>query len=180
MTNNKFNIKQFHSFYFGQCNLNLGSQFHTFNFAQCNNALSVTSLENYRYSSFVMRRKYTSLVRDTPHDLSDKFVSRLLNVFIDPKNTLVNNRESQKKIEKIIFDEYDVLFSSNTSKYIGGINTEMLGSVLSKYLMDKYSVLNKYIDYLFSQQTQLLANIDKLSDKNHTNRSSCFAKPLTT
>ena len=99
-----------------------------------------------------MRRKYTSLVTDRPHDLSHKFVSRLLNVFTDPNNTLVNNHESQTIIENIIFYEYEALFSGNTSKYIvGGINTEMLGPMLSKYLMDKDLVLNKYIDNLFTQ-----------------------------
>lgn len=122
------------------------------------------SIQNNRYS-FANRRKYSAI--DTTHDLSHKFVSCVLNALSDPNNVLVNNPESQLIIENIIFDEYEDLFSRNTTKYIvGGINTDILGPMLSKYLMDKELVLNKYIDNLLTQQAQVLTKIDKLSDKN--------------
>ena len=113
------------------------------------------------------RSKYASLATENPHDLSHKFVSRLLNAFSDPNNILINNQESQIIIENIIFDEYEALFSGNTSKYIvGGINTEILGPILSKYLLEKDLVLKKYIDNLLTQQAEVLTNVDKLSGKN--------------
>lgn len=101
----------------------------------------------------------------TSRNPSPNFVGSLLNSLNDPKNALINDEQSQKTIENIIFDEYESVFSNNTKNYIvGGINTEILNPILSKFLMEKEPIMQVYINNLFKQQAVLLNN-NKKTDK---------------
>lgn len=95
-------------------------------------------------------------------DLSSNFVSKLLNSFNDPNNVLINDEASQRIIENIIFDDYDFIFSNNTRNYIvGGINTELINPILSKYILDVQSNMDTYIDNLYKQEYHILNNSKK-------------------
>lgn len=126
--------------------------------------LSLACVANARYFSIVRDINTTSQPINLHNNVSSNFVSRLLNSFNDPKNVLINDERSQSIIENIIFDEYESVFSGNTKKYIvGGINTELLNPILSKYVFDNEYIMNKYIDNLFKEQTEILNNIKNIN-----------------
>jgi hypothetical protein len=89
--------------------------------------------------------------------VATNFVSHLLNMFNDPHNTLINNEDSQRRIESIIHDEYELAFA-NTTKFVGGINTELLTPTFSKYLIDKEQDLATYVGLLMEEQLHLIDN----------------------
>jgi hypothetical protein len=85
--------------------------------------LSLTCVTNPRYFSIARDINTTPQPVNSHNNLSSNFVSRLLNSLNDPKNVLINDERSERTIENIIFDEYDSVFSGNTTKYIvGGIH----------------------------------------------------------
>ncbi len=83
-------------------------------------------------------------------DYSSKFITHLLKLLYSDNNTkYYNNFELQKSIESIIIDEYDLFFSNNAYKYtIGGIDRNILGGSLTKYVSSKEELLTFYIDKL--------------------------------
>ena len=113
----------------------------------------------------------------TKHNTThSSFVSNLLKSLADPNNVLINNEQSQRSIENIVFDDYEEAFSRNTTRFIaGGINTEVLGPLLSKFIFEKKDIVNTYIDNLSKAQDDILNN------HNNTDKSelTLMAKIIT-
>lgn len=102
---------------------------------------------NANSNSLVVSNKsdITPNIIDKRPNFSAKFVTRLLDSFNDPNNILINDEKSQRTIENIILEEFESVFSGNTNKYIaGGVNTELLNPILSKYILEKKSIKKIY------------------------------------
>lgn len=50
---------------------------------------------------------------------------------------LINNEESQKIIEEIVFDQYGLLYTSKKGYSVGNIDTEILSGKLKQYIINK-------------------------------------------
>lgn len=88
-------------------------------------------------------------------DMTSKFVAHLLNSF--KISDSCSNEENKKCIETIIIDEFDSVFSNNKTKYIvGGVNTDLLNTVLNKYIISKETDLRLYISNLIASSEDFL------------------------
>lgn len=91
-----------------------------------------------------------------------KFMDRLLTYLSDPNNSLISNEQSQRKIESIIFDEFQSVLGGNTDKFIReGINTELINPLLSKYLVGKITEIKDFIDNYFDVMLEVLKKKEK-------------------
>jgi len=68
----------------------------------------------------------------------------------------------------MIFDEHDYIFSGNISRYVGGINTQLLNPIVSKYVLDKKPLLYKYIDNLLLEQIDILNKTEVTKKADYT------------
>ena len=98
-----------------------------------------------------------------------KFLEHLLSKLnkLAHQNGYINNADTQKSIESLIMDEFDIFSSNNKSYYIAGvINTELLGPLLSKYIIDRIDLLNSYVDKLQSINLRSNTRKDKVFMNN--------------
>ena len=114
------------------------------------------SIGREKYNKIRSVNSFTDIDPKLYKDYSSKFVSNLLHTFNDPANTLINNEKSQRRIESIIIDEFDASFSSNKSKYIAGVNTELLASHIFKYVLNISKDVRGYIDTLLDSENHYL------------------------
>ncbi len=92
---------------------------------------------------------------ESSSDKTSKFVAHLLNSF--KISDSCSNEENQKRIETIIIDEFDSVFSNNKTKYIvGGVNTDLLNTLLNKYIISKETDLRFYISNLIDSSKDFL------------------------
>jgi hypothetical protein len=79
-----------------------------------------------------------------------KFVAQLLSNLnkLVYQTGFISNEDTQKSIENLIIDEFGLFSSNNKKYYLSGINTELLGPILSKYIIDRQDLIVSYIDKL--------------------------------
>ena len=91
--------------------------------------------------SYINKNSFATVkpfVNSTPPVFTSKFVDHLLKILESPSSPLINNEESQIRIESMILDEFDILFSDNKSKYLsGGIKRESFNLV--KFAFNKFT-----------------------------------------
>lgn len=122
-------------------------------------------ISDFKVRYFVSGKSlYSSQSDPKKKNFSSKFVSTLLNSLNDPKHILINDEESQINIENILFDEYESIFRDKPKNMVAGINTEILGPILSKYTLGKLDIFNRYIDNLYNEQLEILKN-EKIKNK---------------
>lgn len=88
----------------------------------------------------------------------------LYSLFINNINKeYISNEESQRAIEELVFNHYDLLFRNFKGYVVGGINTNVLSNKLNKYILDKRPELvdniNNYIEYI--HKSKFIMSTDK-------------------
>ena len=63
----------------------------------------------YKINPFYVRKYSTSII-SIRSDHTSKFITSLLNAFNINTNNIINNKESQERIESIILDEFETVF----------------------------------------------------------------------
>lgn len=134
-----------------------------------------TKLSNIKEEINNTREENNDVYVTTNKTKPSKFMNRLLTSLSDPNNSLISNEESQKRIESIIFDEFQSVLGGNTDKFIReGINTELINPLLSKYLLGKGKIteIKDFIDSYFDVMFEVLKKKEK-KKKIHQERT-CF------
>lgn len=111
-----------------------------------------SSCNNAKSNLFVKAARVSMSVSSNSNKLgfsrTSKFVSRLLDrvKIIDSNNSIISNEDNQRRIESTILDEFYQMFGNNKNSYmLGGINTQLLGSSLSKFVITKEKLLRDSI-----------------------------------
>ena len=95
---------------------------------------------------------------------SERFISRLLNT-LQGHNAFTNSEDSERIIEKIIFKDFEDVFSGNTAKFIAGnIKKDVLKPRLNQYIFKKNEMIYQYINNLVAQQQSLLNDYKNSDD----------------
>ncbi len=66
----------------------------------------------------------------------------------------ISNNDTQKSIESLILDEFEMFDRINGPTYVSDINTELLSYDLNKYVIDKTDLINFYILKLKASYTE--------------------------
>jgi len=92
-----------------------------------------------------------------------KFIGHLLNQLEATviNNGVVSNEATQKRIENIIFDEFDLFVSNKNKNILGNSDLPSINSPLSRYVIDKQKLLEFYLGKL-----QKSSFLDTLSGSN--------------
>lgn len=84
---------------------------------------------------------------------------------IDNKGFIVNE-DTERFIEQFLINEFDS-DNKNTS-YLGDVNTDMLGGIVSKYILSKEGILTTYIGNLAMSLKQ------EINKSNNKKEEACF------
>lgn len=105
--------------------------------------------------------------------VKNNYYSRFLEQLLSKLNKLshqsefINNEDTQKSIERLILDEFELFSSNNKGYYISGIiNTDLLGPLLSKYIIGKLDYLKKYTNNLKNINLRSNTRKDKIFMNN--------------
>jgi hypothetical protein len=121
---------------------------------------SVGKLLGYSVGNF---RSYSSA---SVEKRNKNVLGNILNsLFINNINKeYLSNEESQRAIEELVFNHYDLLFRNFKGYVIGGINTNIFSNKLNTYLLDKRPELvnniNNYKEYIINSKFILSTDKD--------------------
>lgn len=80
------------------------------------------------------------------------------------KNKLLNNEQSQKIIEEIVFNQYSLFYNLKEGYNVANINTDILTNKLKQYIISKKGELGLVVDNL-KQYYENKNNKTKKKDK---------------